>query len=229
MAEYVLVHGGFVGGWVWRRVASILRARGHEVLTPTLTGLGERAHLARPDVGLATHVDDVVGVLACEDLGRAILVGHSSSSVVVGGVAERAPERLAHLVYLDTIPPEDGMSWIDLAGPVVGGMLRDLARTQGDGWRVPIARDPPRFQPHPLAAVSDRLAMGNPSAERLPRTFIHCTQKRHAGVYAALWPEIARAAARARAAGWGYRELPTGHDAMLTMPDALAEILDALA
>jgi pimeloyl-ACP methyl ester carboxylesterase len=227
--EYVLVHGGFVGGWCWRVVADRLRAAGNEVFTPTLTGLGERAHLLRRDVGLDTHVDDVLGVLTCEALTRVVLVGHCSSSVVVAAVAERAPERLRHLVYVDTIPPENGQSWLDAVGPIVSAMLLERARVEGDGWRVPIAREPPRFAAHPLAAASDRLSIGNPAAKRIPRTFVFCTNKHETGAYAALWPEIAQAAARARAAGWGYRELATGHEPMLTMPNELAAILLELA
>src|SRR6266511_3487775 len=98
MAVFVLVHGGFHGGWCWRRVAPHLRAAGHEVYTPTLTGLGERAHLATPETGLDTHIRDVLGVLAFEDLRDVVLVGHSMAGMVVTGVAERAPDRLAHLV-----------------------------------------------------------------------------------------------------------------------------------
>src|SRR2546426_10958940 len=100
MATFVLVHGGFHGGWCWRKVAPLLRAAGHEVHTPTLTGLGERAHLASPAVDLALHVQDVVNVLFYEDLRSVTLVGHSYAGMVIAGVADRCPERLAQLIYL---------------------------------------------------------------------------------------------------------------------------------
>jgi len=119
MATLVLVHPGFAGGWVWRDVAADLRRLGHDVFTPTLTGLGERAHLASPNVDLDTHVQDVVGVLECEDLHRVVLVGSSSGSMAMTGAAERVPERLARLVYVDTLVPADGQSWMDLLTPAV--------------------------------------------------------------------------------------------------------------
>src|SRR4051794_40381551 len=95
MATFVIVHGAWGGGWGWREVATALRAAGHEVFTPTLTGLGERAHLARPETDLTTHVRDVVGVLECEDLRDVLLVGHSYGGMVITGAADRAPDRLA--------------------------------------------------------------------------------------------------------------------------------------
>src|SRR3712207_1095869 len=108
MATYVLVHGAWHGGWCWKRVMPLLRAAGHDVFAPTLTGLGERSHLAGPDVGLETHVQDVLGVLAYEDLEGVILVGHSLAGSVITPVAERAPGRVAQLVYLDAAVPSDG-------------------------------------------------------------------------------------------------------------------------
>src|SRR4051812_8081549 len=108
MATFVLVHGAWHGGWCWRKLTPLLRAAEHAVYTPTLTGLGERAHLGGPDVGLATHVRDVVTVLWYEDLSGVVLVGHSYGGMVIGGVADQVPERLAHLVYLDAYVPEPG-------------------------------------------------------------------------------------------------------------------------
>jgi pimeloyl-ACP methyl ester carboxylesterase len=117
MTTFVLVHGGWHGGWCWRRVAPLLRAAGHEVHTPTLSGLGERAHLAGPDTGLATHVEDVVARLEMEDLHDVVLVGHSSGGAIITGVAQRAAECLAALVYLDAFMPRPGESVLDLLRP----------------------------------------------------------------------------------------------------------------
>src|SRR3954453_21148411 len=103
MATFVLVHGAWHGGWCWRRVAPLLRVAGHAVYTPTLTGLGERAHLLTREVGLETHIRDTVNVLECEELNDVILVGHSYGGIVITGTAERAPERVGHLVYLDAM------------------------------------------------------------------------------------------------------------------------------
>jgi len=113
MATYVLVHGGWHGGWCWQRVTPLLRAKGHDVFTPTLTGLGDRAHLARPDVGLDTHIQDVVAMMEMEGLLDVTLVGHSYAGAVVQGVADRVPSRIARMVYLDAYVLENGKSLAD--------------------------------------------------------------------------------------------------------------------
>ena len=105
MATFVLVHGAWHGGWCWKKVAPLLRSAGHEVYTPTLTGLGERDHLLTRDIGLDTHIQDIVNVLEYEELTQVVLVGHSYGGMVVTGVAERAHERLRQLVYLDAATP----------------------------------------------------------------------------------------------------------------------------
>src|SRR5215211_1043953 len=117
MATFVLVAGAWHGGWCWRKVTPLLRAAGHEVFAPTLTGLGERSHLAHPDVGLTTHIQDIVNLLEYEDLNDVVLVGHSYSGMVITGVAEQVPGRLAHLVYLDAFVPENGQALVDLLPP----------------------------------------------------------------------------------------------------------------
>ena len=114
MATFVIVHGAWSGGHAWRWVRPRLRAAGHEVFTPALTGLGERSHLASAQVDLDTHIQDVLGVLEFEDLDQVVLVGHSSGGMVITGVADRAPQRLAQLVYLDAEVPADGQSEFDL-------------------------------------------------------------------------------------------------------------------
>lgn len=229
MATYVLIHGGFSGGWGWRDVANRLRAAGHEVFTPTLTGLGERAHLANPKVNLATHIQDVVGVLECEDLANVILLGHSSGVMVMAGVAERVPERLARLVYLDTAIPKDNLSWLDLLGAAMTRKLLDLAEKAGDGWRLPLVPGPPRYQPHPLRVVTDRLAINNPQAAALPRAYIHCTAKDPHSPVALAWPAIDQAATEAQQQGWWFRTLPTDHSPQRTMPGELTALLLELA
>src|SRR5437867_3729519 len=113
MTTYLLVHGGTTGGWMWKRLTPLLRAAGHEVFSPTLTGLGERSHLSNPQIGLETHIQDVLGVLEYEDIWSVILVGHSWGGMVITGVADRASHRLAHLVYLDATVPRDGQSFLD--------------------------------------------------------------------------------------------------------------------
>jgi pimeloyl-ACP methyl ester carboxylesterase len=229
MSVYLIVHGGFSGGWGWREVAKRLRTAGHEVFTPTLTGLGERAHLANPEINLNTHIQDIIGILECEDLWRVILIGHSSGSMIITGVAEIKPERLSRLVYVDTAIPKDGQSWLDLLGPAMAQQLLDLAEKEGDGWRIPLIPDPPRFQPHPLKTVTDLLEVKNPAAVRIPRAFIHCTAKSKDSPLALAWPAIDRAAENARQQGWWYRTLPTDHSPHRTMPQELSELLLELA
>ncbi len=230
MATFVLVHGGWHGGWCWKRVVPLLRQAGAETFAPTLTGLGERAHLARPDVGLDTHVQDVVNVLEYEDLQDVVLVGHSSGAPVITMVADRAPERVAHLVYVDTFVPNDGEAWLDLLPPERREALLELARTAGEGWRVPappatffgitaeadLAWVQPRLLPQPLRTFAEPLRLRHPGASPPPRTYISCTE----------FPNFRRVAERIGAdATWRYRELATGHDAMVTMPGELAHLL----
>ena len=223
MATFVLVHGGFTGGWFWRPVARRLRAGGHEVYTPTLTGFGERVHLASPAVGLATHVEDVVNVLRYEDLHDVVLVGKSYAGMVITGVAERVPDRLTHLVFLEAAVPRDGEALVNLLDPVVVAQLEAAAQAAGDGWRVPVPQPPldPRLTPLPLRPALEPVVVKHPAAAALPRTFIAATQRGEAGVMAA----IARSARRARAAGWRYAEVPTGHEPEQDAPDDVARLL----
>ena len=222
MATYVTVHGAWDGGWFWRPVARHLQEAGHEVFTTTLTGSGERVHLASPEVDLATHVEDVVNVLCYEDLREVILVGHSYGGMVITGAAERVPDRLARLVYLDAFVPQDGQSLADLLPAEVVAAFEERARTLGDGWRIP--HDPPdadRRTDFPLAAMRQPLAVRNPAAAQLPRAYIACAESRGVPLFA----HFSEAEARAQREGWDCRELPTGHVPMQTMPRELADSL----
>ena len=222
MATYVFVPGGGWGGFIWRPVASLLRAQGHEVFTPTLTGLGERAHLASPQIDLDTHLQDIIGVLTYEELREVILVGHSYGGMVITGVAERVPEQIAHLVYLDGVVPRDGQSDLDVLGPVRAAEFEAWAASHGDGWCLPPSPGvPAKITAHPLKPLKQPLSVKNPAAARIPHTFIYCT--------ASGLDSIARVAARVRTEGWQYYELPTGHMAMVTMPKKLVKILLDLA
>ncbi len=226
MSVFVLVHGGFSGGWYYPHVAKILRNVGHDVFTPTLTGLGERAHLANPEINLDTHVQDIVGVLECEDLQNVILVGHSYSTVVVTGVAERVPERLSRLVFLDTIPPKDGESWCDIIGPKASKYIIDLANKEGGGWRVPHVIAPPKWQPHPLKTCTDSLEVKNPKAEKIPRAFIHCMVRNNEGPLSPIWPRIDMFMEEAKQHDLWYRTLPTDH--MVITPEAQQQLAELL-
>ena len=230
MATYVLVPGGWSGGWQWRTVANHLRRLGHEVFTATLTGLGERVHLGTPDTDLETHIRDIINVIQFENLNNVLLVGYSYSGMVITGVADRIPERIAHLIYLDAVVPQDGQSLGDILGAPVMAMLSQIAQQVGDGWRVP--HNPPDVPypvtDHPLKTALQAVQARNPDALTLPRTFIYCTEDKDPNdpVMAA----IARCGAMVTSdPRWHYYELPTGHLPWDTMPEALADILHTIA
>lgn len=230
MATFVLVHGSWHGGWCWRFVAPLLRSKGHEVYTPTLTGLGQSLHLLNYGADLATHIKDITNLLFYEDLSKIILVGHSYAGMVITAVAAEVPQRLQQLVYLDAYVPFAGESEIDLwpAEERVAA-LDDIAagRTLRKPPAPPIlgVTDPKmvawlaaRLTPQSLTTYDRPAPLENPLGSALARKYIHCTQ----GPYAA---RMAKFAARAGTKGWEVRELATGHDAMLTAPKDLAELL----
>lgn len=229
---FVLVHGMYAGGWYWQKVRPLLQAAGHEVHSPTLTGLGDRVHLARPDTDLDTHIDDIANVLIYEDLRDVVLVGHSYGGMVIRGVAERLPERLAMLVYLDGFVPADGERVLDYRHPAFQPDCVERAKAF-DGWRIPtldpededpdiIAWEAGRTVPHPLASFEQPIRLSNPLANQVLRVYIHCTNKPDGDPFA-------RFATAARDdANWTYRAFDCVHDAMAVKPDELTQILLSL-
>ena len=238
MATFVLVHGAWHGGWCWQKVIPFLEEAGHEVYAPTLTGLAERASELSPDVGLDTHIQDIVGLLQEKNLHGVILVGHSYGGMVITGVVDAVPERIAHLVYLDTFVPRDGESMVDVS-PFLVIYLLQTSTGPRDGWRVDsqgtygVTTEPDRswvlskVTPQPLKTLEQPLHLKNPAiVSAKPRTHIECTG---GGFFFSLMQHIADVAIpRAlppTEAGWRLRQLPTGHDAMITMPRELADLL----
>ena len=231
MTSFVLVHGAWSGGWKWRFVAPILRRAGHEVHTPTLTGLGERAHLARPDIDLDVHVQDVVGLLEMEDLRDVVLVGHSYGGMVVSGVAERAAGRIRRLVHLDAFVPENGKCAIDYIVPERAAGFR--AQGERDGFVDPppvslwglakpehVAFARQRETRHPYRTLTQALRRVNSSAGG-------AAQDVHLPLVAgdpAGFDQFAQNTSRSRRGATTPR-LGTGHDAMVLVPGELAEIL----
>jgi pimeloyl-ACP methyl ester carboxylesterase len=154
---------------IWRPVASVLRAKGHEVFTPTLTGLGERVHLASPQIDLTTHIQDILGVIMNEDLHEVILVGYSYGGMVITGVAEQILDKLARLVYLDAMVPQDGQS-VDVLGPAVATQFEEHTRTHGDGWCFPPSPDASsKITAHLLKSLTQPLSL---SKTPLPQGFL---------------------------------------------------------
>lgn len=236
MSMFVLVHGAWHGGWCWDRVAPHLRAAGHHVVAPTLTGLSERAHLLSPQVGLETHVEDVVQVLDVLDRSQdddVVLVGHSYAGQVVTAAADRRPDVVSLRVHLDAFVGEHGESARALLPERVEHHWAESAAERGFGWLVPVrslevlgVTDPadvawltPRLTPHPWRTYTDALSLTG-AVEVVPAAFVECTD--WMGVFAGQ-------AERARARGWPVRQLATGHEAMVTAPEALAAVLLELA
>ncbi len=232
MATFVIVHGAFGGAWSWNRfIVPGLREAGHDARAVTLTGLGERSHLASPSVDLDTHVQDVVNVLFYEDLREVVLVGHSYGGMVITGVADRMPERLARLVYLDAAVPADGMAIADQFGPERRRELIERAEREGQGWQLPPgpmqADDPPehvawaepRRHAQPLKTFTQpiRLTRGETT---LPRTFVYCALGK-----AADSPAAARARRIQADPRWRYVELQTGHNLQYSAPAETVKIL----
>jgi pimeloyl-ACP methyl ester carboxylesterase len=229
---FVLVHGAAHGGWCWRRVADRLSSTGHRVYTPTLTGLGARAHLLSPHVGLDTAVQDVLGVLEYEELNDVVLVGHSFGATVVCGVAARARDHLSALVLVDGLLAQPGSSIMDGFDPsTAAARLAATQVTAGTRTLLPLdlaalgVSEPEdtawlrrRLTPHPLRTYTDPLRVDPPLAAGLPCTYVACTEPPYR--------PVAHSAAMARdQPGWQYRELRTGHDAMITAPAAVAAVL----
>ena len=229
---FLLVHGAWHGGWCWSRVADRLRAVGHRVFTPTQTGLGERRHLLSKDITLDTFTTDIASVIEAEELNDIVLVGHSFGGNAISGVADRMPERIRHLVYLDSLVVEGGKAPFDnLAAEVVAGR-RKAAEESSGGLSLP--NPPPsvfgvldaadaewvrrRLTPHPLSTYTSKLNIRGPVGNHLPRTYVHCTSPSYAALQASRdWVKAQ--------AGWRWAEIATGHDAMVTAPDELARLL----
>ncbi len=241
MPNYVLVHGAMVGGWCWRWVTPELRAAGHDVYTPTLTGLGERVHLASPAIDLETHIQDVVNVLYYEDLKDVVLVGWSYGGMVVAGVADRAPERIAHLVYLDADVPRDG----EMSSPASRIPARqETARLYGDGWLMPVPDAmaseenrtlstlpnedarwiAQRYTPQPLKTLLQPIHLTG-AGDSIPTTYIRCLDG-----YDPADEDTQRQDARIQSEpNWTYWEMNAPHAVPFTDPHGLARLLLRLA
>jgi len=228
MATFVVAHGAWSSGWAWKRMRPLLREAGHEVFTPSYTGLGERSHLATPEVGLETHIQDIVNVLFYEDLSDVILLGHSYGGMVATGVADRVPERIKKVVYLDAFVPRDGQALQDLTRrrddgpsggpPTVEGWLVPPNPPSADASPEDLAWVTPRRGPQPRKTFEQPVRLTG-AVERLPRVYIKCLRINPSDVFEQF-------AARARnEPGWQYEEIDATHSPNVTAPDELAEIL----
>jgi pimeloyl-ACP methyl ester carboxylesterase len=218
---FVIVHGAWGGGWDWRGVSDLLTARGHVVFRPTLTGLGERAHLASPEIGLQTHINDVANTILYENLREVTLVGHSYGGMVVTGVADQIPDRIAHLAYIDAFVPFDGESVMDLLA--ARGSAKPPGAIQGafvvPTWVKP-GTLPPIDVPQPLKTFTDAIVLKNELRERIPTTYIHTVAKE------ASKDDFDLFAARARKKGWQIDKLTADHTPERSAPGELSALLE---
>lgn len=216
---FVLVHGAWGGGWDWRPVSDILTSRGHTVFRATLTGLGERVHLATADTGLSTHITDVVNMILYENLREVTLVGHSYGGMVITGVADRIPDRLARVVYVDAFVPRDGESVEALLAARGGKPF--VAR---DGVIVPMwvkpGTPPPSDVAQPAKTFSEVLPLKNPARDRVAATYILTIDP------GATTDAFDLFAARAKANGWPVERLTADHNAQRSARQELCALLE---
>ena len=228
---FLVCHGAWSAGWAWKKVHPLMQAAGHRLVTPTYTGLGERVHLANPSIDLETHILDVLNVIEYEDLRDIVLLGHSYGGMVATGVAERARDRIAQLIYLDAFVPRDGQSLFDINEP--GRQPMHDAAKSGDGWRVPPMTPPPDTSPAdlewltarrvdmPIKCFETRLKLTGGELT-LPRSYIYATRITPADTFGQF-------ATRARSeAGWRYREIDASHSPNVTAPEALMALLQKI-
>lgn len=232
MATYLLVHGAWHGGWCWRRVRDLLTAKGQTVFTPTLTGLGERAHLARPEVDLETHIADILAVVEMEELDDVILCGHSYGGIVISGVLDRRPDAFRAGIWLDAFVPNDGQSLVDGWTHERAQQMREQVAIHGEGWKL-AAMTPEYF------GVMDEDDADWITRRCVPQPFRTMTQPIH---LTGAWKTVPRkmyllaelhpnsnfrrfSEPLSQDPEWDVRSIPSGHDVMVDKPDLLAEIL----
>lgn len=231
MSTYVLVHGAWHGGWSWRFVEEILEQNNHLVYTPTMVGLAERDHLESSEDSINTLVEDIAQFIIAENLKDVILVGHSFGGAVISGVAEQLPDRIQQLIYLDAAILENGESMFDCIPHEIASERQRLIKESGDGDTLPIptARDLGIFDaqqweyvkqfltPQPLSSYTTALTLNHNPGEGFPCFYIHCDKPSYSSL---TW-----ARKRAESYGWPIIPIDTGHDAMISAPELLSEIL----
>jgi pimeloyl-ACP methyl ester carboxylesterase len=228
LANVIVAHGAWSSGWAWKKVRPLMAAAGHQFFVPSYTGLGERGHLANPSNDLETHIQDVLGVIQCEELRDIVLIGHSYGGIVATGVADRARDRIAQLIYLDAFVPKDGQALIDLVPERERIRMRDAVKN-GDGWRLPPNPSSPDTSPEDLAWVNrHRLSQSIKCFEQpvglqggltVPRGYIYCT------VGGEHRPFTQFAEHAKRESDWRSYEIEATHSPNVTAPEALVKVL----
>lgn len=234
MTIFILFHGMWHGGWCWERLTPLLRAAGHIVYPPTLAGLAERANMRGNNIDLNTHVQEIVELCKTNNLHEVVLVGHSSGGFMAHVIADRIPERVARIVNLDGMVPENGKSLADQIGET-WDFFKKKATEIGDEWWCPPILEwtfgvsgadlewaQSKLTPHPLRTLSTPVTLSNLAAQSIPSTFIRCSD-------GMTDEEVAAEEKKFKEMGMNFCSLPTGHDAMLTMPAELTDILLKIA
>ncbi|QIB74268.1 alpha/beta hydrolase [Halogeometricum borinquense] len=231
--HFVLVPGAWLGGWCWKYLTPLLREEGNEVQTPTLTGLGEREHLSHPNIDIETHITDIVNMLRYNDLTDVVLLGHSYAGLVVTGVAERVPERLSHIIYLDALVPmsDEPVSASEFYPPEEWESMKTAAEDHDGGWPLPddhpgwvgIADEDTEWMqekavPHPLHTFRQPVDVDTQEVS-VPTSYILCTQNGMDGSTL----DMIRQLCEQR--GWQLSELDTGHWPMVSKPQTLTRKL----
>ena len=233
MSTYVLVHGAWRGSWIWKRVRRLLQARGHEVFTPTLTGVADRSHVSSPSVNLDTHITDVTNLIRWEELSDVILCGHSYGGCVVSGVADRVPDRIGALIYLDAFALENGQCLNDMIPPDVRKERLAQAKEVGEGWKLPpIPAEEFNVNPRDRDWVNRQGTMQSLACFEQPLCLTGALNriKNVTYILASGWspspfPQFYE---KAKAKSWKTVTIGCGHDVMLDRPEELAELLLAI-
>jgi pimeloyl-ACP methyl ester carboxylesterase len=233
MAAIVLAHGAWSAAWAWKKMRPLIKAAGHDFYSPTYTGLGDRAHLAGPEIDLSIHVQDVVATLEFEDLTDVTLIGHSYGGMVATGVADQARQRIARLVYLDAFAPRDGQSLFDLVGAKAEANMRGGAAKDGEGWKLPLNPMPPdtapedaawavpRRRPQPIKTFEQKLRLTSTDAPP-PRHYIYALKAGPGDVFRQFGD-------RAKTeSGWTYHEIDASHNPHITCPGVLMALLSKI-
>lgn len=232
MTTYVLCHGAWGGSWSWQRVARLLRRAGHEVFTPSYTGIGERSHLLTRDVNLSTHIQDVLGVIRCERLDDFVLVGHSYGGMVITGVADQVWQSISRIVYLDAFLPTNSQGLSDLTGPEHAQGMKKLADAHGDGWRVPrpegsVPPDLPEADrewiltlsgEQPLATLTEKLDIENNHLKIPEKIYVLASENKGSPFHQ--FAELTGAQD-----DWHNADVPTHHHLQVSMPQETADII----
>ncbi|QOL25128.1 alpha/beta hydrolase [Thalassotalea sp. LPB0316] len=219
----VFVHGAWGGGWDYQALGDRLTKKGYQVYRPTLTGLGERVHLSHPGINLDTHILDIINLIKVEGLKDIILVGHSYGGMVITGVADKLPERISHLLYVDAILPEDGESMFSLISVEEVALYRQLAaNNKGQEWTIPpFWPDWGKDVPHPIATFEQTISLTN-KAKSIPSSYLLTIEPNQSD------DDFLMFAQRAKQRNWQYYELKTGHNVHRTMPDEYVAIIEQL-